>query len=70
MDESSVSNKEQPTYHSYLLRLWQEDIKDYTWRMSLENAHTGERRGFACLDDLVSFLQRQIEVQSQLRMGS
>jgi hypothetical protein len=70
MDESSGNNEEQPIYHSYLLRLWQEDMKDHTWRMSLEDAHTGERRGFACLDDLFSFLQRQIEVQPQLRMGS
>jgi len=45
-------------YHAYLLRLWHtEQAGRSVWRMALEDAHTGERRGFATLDQLVAFLQ-------------
>lgn len=52
---------EQRGYISYLLRLWQ--IRSggaLAWRVSLESPHTGERVGFASLDDLFGFLWRQI----------
>lgn len=45
---------------AFLLRLWhccEEDGKP-VWRASLEDAHTGERLGFASLDALVSFLKQ------------
>ena len=45
-----------PDYLSYLLRLWQEGEEKKTWRASLENSRTGERRGFASLDDLYRYL--------------
>ena len=45
-------------YLAYMLRLWQTS-KETVWRASLESPHTGERHGFASLDDLISFLQRQ-----------
>lgn len=45
---------------AYLLRLWRVKDKGKThWRASLENAHTGERKGFAGLDELFAFLQQQ-----------
>ena len=43
-------------YHSYLLRLWRENEEDWSWRLSLQDTHTGERTGFACLEDLLRFL--------------
>ena len=50
----------EPRYVSYLLRLWQVLSKDgLVWRASLERASTGERRGFACLADLVAFLEQE-----------
>lgn len=56
----------QPGYLSYLLRLWQVDsvragdgLDSRAWRGSLESSLTGERVGFANLDELVNFLQRQ-----------
>ncbi len=55
-------------YLAYLLRLWREDRQGHTWRISLEDAHTGERKGFASLDDLLSFLDQQIESISQINM--
>jgi hypothetical protein len=58
--------KEYPAYLSYLLRLWRVENHGETpgadkaiWRASLESAHTGEKRTFASLDDLVSFLWEQ-----------
>ena len=57
---------EQSGYLSYLLRLWRAEAGregarpgNATWRASLESALTGERQGFASLDELVEFLQRQ-----------
>jgi hypothetical protein len=45
-----------PGYQSYLLRLWRENGEDWSWRLSLQDTHTGERIGFACLEDLLRFL--------------
>jgi len=47
-------------YLAYLLRLWQVRNKGQTgWRASVENAHTGERLGFAHLDELIAFLRER-----------
>jgi hypothetical protein len=58
--------REQPGYLSYLLRLWQVDTEGVgpqergtVWRASLESSLTGKRQGFASLDELFEFLQRQ-----------
>jgi hypothetical protein len=47
-------------YLSYLLRLWR-TAEDETagWRASLEMPGTGERRGFASLEELFRWLQEQ-----------
>jgi len=46
------------TYLSYLLRLWQTRSQgEVAWRAALEDVQTGERRGFASLDDLVTYLR-------------
>jgi hypothetical protein len=48
-------------YLSYLLRLWQASSGgEMVWRASLEDPHSGERRGFACLAELVAFLEREM----------
>lgn len=53
-------HKERPDYLSYLLRLWRvSDAEKAVWRASLENPVTGERRGFASLADLFTFLENQ-----------
>lgn len=59
--------KTQPDYLSFLLRLWrvsdegksQPNAKKAVWRASLENPHTGERKGFASLEALFDFLREQ-----------
>jgi hypothetical protein len=54
-----VSEQER-RYLSYLLRLWQvESGGSLVWRASLEDARTGERRGFASIDVLLVFIRRQ-----------
>ena len=49
-----------PTYIAYLLRLWQVESRiKPIWHASLEDPHTGERRGFADLKGLFAFLEGQ-----------
>jgi len=51
---------EMPGYVSYLLRLWREKGgQTAQWRASLQDPHSGERVGFASLEDLFSFLRRE-----------
>ena len=55
-----------PKYHSYLIRLWQEDDKEkMIWRFVLVDLIEGERWGFANLEHLVAFLQEQVDALSQ-----
>ena len=50
-----------PRYRSYLLTVWEERNRDPSlpavWRFSLEDPHTGQRRGFADLDALTAALK-------------
>jgi hypothetical protein len=48
-------------YAAYLLRLWQvQSESKTTCRASLESAHTGERVGFASLEELFTFLEQEV----------
>lgn len=49
-------------YLSYLLRLWRDSETENVWRASLECARTGERWGFAGLDDLLGFLRQRVDL--------
>ncbi len=49
------------TYRAYLLRLWR-DREAAPWRAGLEDTQTGERRNFADLEKLFTFLNEQTEV--------
>ncbi|MBI5654018.1 MAG: hypothetical protein HZC40_26755 [Chloroflexi bacterium] len=51
-------------YRSFLLRLWQ-DGDTHIWRFSLEDPHTGERRGLANLDAVIAFLKEAMEQANQ-----
>jgi hypothetical protein len=52
--------EKQQEYLAYMLRLWSVRNNGKTlWRASLENAQTGERRGFAGLNDLFEYLRSQ-----------
>jgi hypothetical protein len=47
-------------YHAYLIRLWREG-ENRPWRATVEDAHTGERVGFANLRRMFEFLEDQTE---------
>lgn len=61
MDRSLNDTDEPPTYRSYLLRLWREGQAGEPWRASLQSAVSGERQGFASLDDLFGYIRSQVE---------
>jgi len=54
--------EERRRYRAYLLRLWWASHNGQAgWRASLEESHTGVRRGFATLDQLFAFLKEQVD---------
>jgi hypothetical protein len=53
--------QDQREYHAYLLRLWRVNASGaLLWRASLEDPHTGERKGFADLASLFAFLDGEV----------
>ena len=63
-------SKGQPRYLSYLLRLWQiESQGQLVWRASLEQARTGERRGFPDLAGLIAYLREETAVATDEGVG-
>jgi hypothetical protein len=55
---------ERDGYQAYLLRLWRAQCGGtWQWRASLESRHTGERRAFAGLEQLLAFLRERCEGQ-------
>jgi hypothetical protein len=56
-----MGGRETREYVAYLLRLWRERSDELTrWRASLQDPHSGERVGFASLEELFDFLHRQV----------
>ena len=54
--------KRQTSYLSYLLRLWRDEAgPTEPWRASLQCSLTDQRRGFANLNELFEYLQRQAD---------
>ena len=53
-----------PRYRSYLLTVWEERSQDpdvsVIWRFSLQDPRTGQRRGFASLEEMVNFLRTKL----------
>jgi hypothetical protein len=48
-------------YRSYLIRLWRRGAERApAWTVALEDVRTGERRGFASLEEALSFLGAQL----------
>ena len=56
---------------SYLLRLWRtEGLRDFEWRASLEIPETGQRIGFANLEQLFVYLMDLSEGQATTWPGT
>jgi len=45
-----------PGYRSFMLRFWIEQTNGDNWRFSLEDTHTGKRKGFARPIKLIAYL--------------
>jgi len=53
-----------PHYQAYILRFWQEPGAKYneaTWRFTLINTTTNSEYGFANFQELVTFLESQLD---------
>jgi hypothetical protein len=54
-----------PRYRSYVLTFWEERSQDpetpVVWRFSLQDPRTGQRRGFASFEELMTFLRSELE---------
>ena len=46
-----------PQSHTYLLRFW----KETNWRFMLENPHSGDKKGFESCEELMTFLEGELE---------
>ena len=57
MDQQTTRDGKPEEYLSYMLRLWREGKQGRRWLSSLQNPITGERIGFACMDELFEFLR-------------
>lgn len=84
METTLERMRDQADYRAYLLRLWRESStaetqggpatspqpEGWVWRASLETPQAGERKGFACLEDLFAFLRQQTSLQSDMDRDS
>ncbi len=59
MQPSDTNQMAQAGYHALLLRLWREGAEG-AWRASLQDAGSGERLGFADLEQLFAYLRQLI----------
>lgn len=63
-----MNAQKQQSYHSYLLRLWEEESGGHPqWRATLESAQSGEIYRFASLETLLAFLRRQATAVAQIK---
>ena len=46
-------------YQVFMLRVWRDGEDKAATRFSIEDTKTGERLGFATLDELVEYLRKQ-----------
>jgi hypothetical protein len=61
MDDNSGNQKSKNEYRSFLLRLWRVLRNGKRiWLVGLEDPHTGKRKSFSSLDELISYLKEQI----------
>lgn len=59
MDQQITGTGNVEEYLSYILRLWREVKPGSRWLSSLQNPITGERIGFADMDELFAFLRQK-----------
>ena len=57
MDQQTTRDGKTEKYLSFVLRMWCDGKQGGRWLSSLQNPITGERIGFACMDELFEFLR-------------
>ena len=57
MDQQTTRDGKPEECLSFVLRLWHQGKEGGRWLGSLQNPITGERTGFACMDELFEFLR-------------
>ena len=63
-----MKNSKDPNHLSYLLRLWRSERPlNSEWRASLESSETGQRIGFANLEQLFAYLMDLSEGTDNMR---
>ena len=71
MNEKRPTHRNPKQRHSYLLRLWRTDsLGSSNWQASLEDPHTGQRIGFASLEQLFGFLMDLSESDGSVQRSS
>jgi hypothetical protein len=59
-----ATSDEADAYQIYMLRLWRARCKGrWQWRVAIESPRTGERHGFASLEELYAYLSQRCERQ-------
>ncbi len=62
MSYDRIGDAKARDYAAYLLRLWRETSGHSTrWRASLQDPHSGERLGFAGLEELYGYLRGEMD---------
>ena len=56
-----MDSRVQTEYLAFMLRLWKARDNGESWRASLEDVKTGEKRGFTSLDELFAYLRLNTE---------
>ena len=65
MNQENLSAKPKSSgYRAYMLRAWEESspVGAPYWRYSIETVASGKRKGFASLEALYAFLQKETEL--------
>jgi hypothetical protein len=57
VDQHTTKDGKPEEYLSFVLRLWHQGIPGGRWLSSLQNPITGERIGFASIDELFEFIR-------------
>lgn len=66
--QQPLNNFKDPNHLSYLLRLWRiEGLRGFEWRASLESPETGQRIGFASVEQLFGYLMDLSEYKEEVQ---
>ena len=64
-----MKHSDPPRYGAYVVRCWEvrstRDDGATTWRFSVEDSRTGERHGFAGVDDLLGYLRDRLATDQE-----